>query len=114
MDYMKTAKVSFNCPTTTVEILDRMAEEDHRDRSSLLNKIIDFYLQFNGHPALVDPELEYTKRIAALKKLPKNCKPCKGTGIFTEAGVRRACNTCGGTGHDEDGMTTTTKKAGAR
>jgi len=41
---MNKTKINFYCPTPTVEILDKMAADDHRDRTSLLNKIIDFYL----------------------------------------------------------------------
>jgi hypothetical protein len=39
---------------------------------------------------------------AAMDAKPKNCKPCSGTGRFTEAGITRSCNACYGTGHDED------------
>jgi metal-responsive CopG/Arc/MetJ family transcriptional regulator len=42
--YVSTQKVSFNCPTATLETIDRMAEADHRDRSSMLLKIISEYL----------------------------------------------------------------------
>lgn len=52
---MSKTKVNFYCPTSTVELIDEMADKDHRDRTSMLNKMIDFYFQFNGHPALVDP-----------------------------------------------------------
>jgi hypothetical protein len=56
---MTKTKLNFYCPSATVKVLDEMAAADHRDRTSLLNKIIDFYLshQANG-----------TKPTAAKKK----------------------------------------------
>jgi hypothetical protein len=50
MDSMSKTKLNFYCPTDTVEIIDRMAEADHRDRTSMLNKMIDFYLSHNPNP----------------------------------------------------------------
>lgn len=44
---MDKTKVNFYCPTATVKIIDEMAKADHRDRTSLLNKMIDFYLTHN-------------------------------------------------------------------
>lgn len=41
---MDSIKVNFNCPVATVRIIDEMAKADHRDRTSMLNKIVDFYL----------------------------------------------------------------------
>lgn len=46
---MDKMKLNFYCPTSTVKVLDELAAADHRDRTSMLNKIIDFYLQRNGH-----------------------------------------------------------------
>jgi hypothetical protein len=62
---MTKQKVNFYCPTATVEIIDRMAAADHRDRTSMLNKIVDFYLSLNN------PNIEPTngaKRTAAKRK----------------------------------------------
>jgi hypothetical protein len=45
---MEKTKINFYCPTSTVAIIDRIADKDHRDRTSMLNKIISFYLENNG------------------------------------------------------------------
>jgi hypothetical protein len=46
---MDKTKINFNCPTATLQVIDKMALEDHRDRTSMLNKIIDFYLTQHGN-----------------------------------------------------------------
>lgn len=46
---MTKQKINFYCPSATVEIIDRMAAADHRDRTSMLNKIVDDYI--TSHPA---------------------------------------------------------------
>lgn len=52
---MDTFKVNFRCPVTTVEVIDKLAAADHRDRTSMLNKIVDFYLSHNGHKPNTTP-----------------------------------------------------------
>ena len=47
---MTKTKLNFYCPSATVKIIDRMAAADHRDRTSMLNKIVDDYI--NAHPIL--------------------------------------------------------------
>jgi hypothetical protein len=44
VECMSTQKVNFNCPTPTVKVLDEMAAADHRDRTSLILKALDFYI----------------------------------------------------------------------
>jgi hypothetical protein len=44
LDSMDKIKVNFNCPVPTVAIIDEMAKNDHRDRTSMLNIMIDYYL----------------------------------------------------------------------
>jgi len=63
---MNKTRINFLCPTPTVRILDAMAEADHRDRSSMLNKIIDYYLKdsANGHAHAVGE----AKAVTAKKK----------------------------------------------
>jgi hypothetical protein len=49
-------RVNFLCPSATVKIIERMAEADHRDKSSMMNKIVDFYLLYHaadGTPMLL-------------------------------------------------------------
>ena len=50
MEAMTKRKINFYCPSATVEIIDAMAEADHRDRTSMLNKIVDFYLSHHTEP----------------------------------------------------------------
>lgn len=38
-------RVNFLCPTAMMRRVEALAEADHRDKSSMLNKIVDFYLQ---------------------------------------------------------------------
>jgi hypothetical protein len=45
---MSKKKVNFYCPTATVAIIDGLAEDDHRDRTYVLNRIIEFYLEAKG------------------------------------------------------------------
>jgi hypothetical protein len=45
MDFVK---VNFRCPAETVKAIDADADADHRDRTSMLNKIIAFY--YENHP----------------------------------------------------------------
>ena len=52
---MDAIKVSFRCPKTTVETIEKLAAADHRDRTSMLNKIVDFYLSHNGHKSPTIP-----------------------------------------------------------
>ena len=44
VDSMTKLKLNFYCPAPTVRVIDAMAKNDHRDRTSMLNKMIDFYL----------------------------------------------------------------------
>jgi hypothetical protein len=56
-------RLNFLCPTATVKRIIEMAEADHRDKSSMLNKIVDFYLQHhtpNGQPLLIMGETKPT------------------------------------------------------
>jgi hypothetical protein len=41
---MTKTKINFYCPSATVKVLDDMAAADHRDRTSMLNKIVDDYI----------------------------------------------------------------------
>jgi hypothetical protein len=41
---MTKTKINFYCPSATVKIIDKMAKDDHRDRTSMLNKIVDDYI----------------------------------------------------------------------
>jgi hypothetical protein len=41
---MTKTKINFYCPSATVKIIDSMAAADHRDRTSMLNKIVDDYI----------------------------------------------------------------------
>jgi hypothetical protein len=41
---MTKQKINFYCPSATVKVLDDMAAADHRDRTSMLNKIVDDYI----------------------------------------------------------------------
>jgi hypothetical protein len=41
-------RVNFLCPSATVQRIEEMAEADHRDKSSMMNKIVDFYLQHHS------------------------------------------------------------------
>jgi hypothetical protein len=47
---MDSFKVNFRCPTLTVKIVDELAAADHRDRTSMLNKIVDFYISHHPTP----------------------------------------------------------------
>jgi hypothetical protein len=48
LDCMSTQKVNFNCPVPMVKKLDEMAAADHRDRTSMILKAIDYFI--NNHP----------------------------------------------------------------
>lgn len=61
---MTKTKINFFCPTATVKIIDEMAAADHRDRTSMLNKMIDFYLSLNK----LETEPNGAKRTIAMKK----------------------------------------------
>jgi hypothetical protein len=50
---MSKHKVNFLCPMETVKVIDDLAEADHRDRTSMLNRIIDFYLSHNDNQAFI-------------------------------------------------------------
>lgn len=58
--HMEHTRVNFRCPSDAVEILDKMAADDHRDRASLLNKIVATYIkenyQPNGSPTTTAPQ----------------------------------------------------------
>jgi hypothetical protein len=45
---MENAKVNFRLPADRLKAIDDEAEADHRDRTSMLHKIIAFY--FDNHP----------------------------------------------------------------
>lgn len=54
-------RINFLCPTKTVERIEEMAEADHRDKSSMMNKIVDFYMQHhspNGKPTVFLGEMK--------------------------------------------------------
>jgi hypothetical protein len=56
-------RINFVCPAATVQLLEEMAEADHRTKSSLMNKIVDFYLQHhapNGQPKAIMIEAKPT------------------------------------------------------
>ena len=65
---MEKTKLNFYCPTATVEVIDSEAKADHRDRTSLLNKMIDFY--FIHHPPKTPPT-NGAKPAAATHNPPK-------------------------------------------
>jgi len=46
-------KVNFLCPMETVKVIDDLAQADHRDRTSMLNRMIDFYLSHNENKAFI-------------------------------------------------------------
>lgn len=48
--YMTKTKLNFYCPSANVKIIDRMAALDHRDRTSMLNKIVTDYITANPIP----------------------------------------------------------------
>jgi hypothetical protein len=48
LERMSKQKINFNCPVLTVKTLDEMAAADHRDRTSMILKAIDFYIV--SHP----------------------------------------------------------------
>jgi hypothetical protein len=50
---MTKTKVNFYCPTATVKTIDSMAALDHRDRTSMLNKIVDDYITTHPLPASI-------------------------------------------------------------
>ena len=50
---MSKHKVNFLCPLETVKVIDDLAEADHRDRTSMLNRIIDFYLRHDDNQAFI-------------------------------------------------------------
>lgn len=45
---MENIQVNFRLPADKLEALDQAAKEDHRDRTSMLHKMIAFY--FTHHP----------------------------------------------------------------
>jgi len=45
---MANVKVNFRIPEDRLKAIDEEAEADHRDRTSMLHKIIAFY--FDNHP----------------------------------------------------------------
>jgi hypothetical protein len=47
---MTKTKLNFYCPSATVKIIDKMAELDHRDRTSMLNKMVTDYITANPIP----------------------------------------------------------------
>jgi len=50
---MSKHKVNFWCPMDTVKVIDELAEADQRDRTSMLNRIIDFYLSHDDNQAFI-------------------------------------------------------------
>ena len=66
VDDMDKTKVNFFCPSATVKIIDEMAAADHRDRTSMLNKIVDFYLSLNNPHS--EPRTNGARRTATKKK----------------------------------------------
>jgi hypothetical protein len=44
---MEKITINFRCPAEVVATIDAEAAADHRDRTSLLNKIIAFYYKHN-------------------------------------------------------------------
>jgi hypothetical protein len=44
---MENVQVTFRYPADKLEALDQAAKEDHRDRTSMLHKIIAFYFDNN-------------------------------------------------------------------
>jgi hypothetical protein len=66
VDDMDKTKVNFFCPSATVKIIDEMAAADHRDRTSMLNTMVDFYLSHNNPNT--KPVTNGAKRTATKKK----------------------------------------------
>ena len=46
-------KVNFLCPMETVKVIDDLAQADHRDRTSMLNRMIDFYLSHDENQTFI-------------------------------------------------------------
>jgi len=46
-------KVNFLCPLETVKVIDDLAAADKRDRTSMLNRMIDFYLTHTDNRAFI-------------------------------------------------------------
>jgi polyribonucleotide nucleotidyltransferase len=51
VDAMTKTKLNFYCPSATVKIIDRMAKDDHRDRTSMLNKMVEDYITTHTTPS---------------------------------------------------------------
>jgi hypothetical protein len=51
VDAMTKTKLNFYCPSATVKIIDRMAKDDHRDRTSMLNKMVEDYIAAHTTPS---------------------------------------------------------------
>ena len=50
---MSKHKVNFLCPIETVKVIDALAEADQRDRTFMLNRMIDFYLSHDDNQAFI-------------------------------------------------------------
>ena len=50
---MDAIKVNFRVSTDTVDVVDALAKADHRDRTSMLNRILDFYLNHPDNKAVI-------------------------------------------------------------
>jgi hypothetical protein len=44
---MENVKINFRLPADRLKVIDAEAEADHRDRTSMLHKIIAFYFDHN-------------------------------------------------------------------
>lgn len=68
---MTKTKVNFYCLSSTVKVIDGIAKADHRDRTSMLNKMIDFYLSHhdsNANPPENLQQTNGTKAVTTKKK----------------------------------------------
>jgi hypothetical protein len=64
---MDKQKINFYCPSATVEVIDEMAANDHRDRTSMLNKIVDDYIKAHPIPANGTKPTTVTKKKAGAR-----------------------------------------------
>jgi hypothetical protein len=64
---MDKQKINFYCPSATVEVIDEMAANDHRDRTSMLNKIVDDYIKAHYQPTNGTKPTTVTKKKAGAR-----------------------------------------------
>lgn len=63
-------RINFLCPIATVKRIEAMAAADHRDKSSMMNKIVDFYLQNhapNGQHIIIEAKTTNSRKKAGTR-----------------------------------------------